>query len=80
VKKFAIAGWVVALLAGASLLAGQDSPEAGLKKIGRTSGRQWLQQFVGEWGSEIEARPSLARRAAKRYSSGLMPAARISSI
>lgn len=44
-KKFAIAGLIVTLLADAALLRAQDAPK---------KEHEWLQQFAGEWESDAE--------------------------
>ncbi len=46
-RKIAVAGFVVALLAGTAECKAQEPPKA-------PKGQEWLQQLVGEWESEAE--------------------------
>src|SRR5262245_2273395 len=49
-KKIAVAGFVMALLAGATVVRAQQTPE--LPKPGKE--HQWLQQLAGEWDCDVE--------------------------
>ena len=50
-KKFAIAGFVAALLVSPAALQAQDFPQLPTPQ----KEHEWLEQFVGEWESEAEA-------------------------
>lgn len=57
-KKFALAGVLVTMLAGAALLTAQDAPPPGSPPVPpptpATQEHAWLHQAVGEWDSEAE--------------------------